>query len=75
MLSHKELVTAILKQRGIHQGRWALAVQFGLAATNVGQSADDLNPAAIVPVMSIGIRPDPAESNLSVDAAEVNPAT
>lgn len=75
MLSHKEVVTAMLKQQGIHEGIWMLSVNFGMAASNVGQTEDgsDLHPAAIIPILGIGIQKTEVLNNLSVDAAQVNP--
>ncbi len=69
----KEIVTALLKQQGIHEGLWSLAVRFGIQAMNVGTGPDDLLPAAIVPVGGIGIQKAEAPNNLTVDAAVVNP--
>lgn len=73
MFSHKEVVTALLKAQGINDGIWMLSMQFGIGAANVGSSEGDLNPAAIVPVLKIGIQRADSQSSLSVDAAEVNP--
>lgn len=74
--SHKEVVTALLKTQGIHSGVWALAVQFGLGAGNAGATADgsDANPAAIVPILKLGLQKVDTVTGISVDAAEVNPS-
>lgn len=74
--THTEVVTALIRHQNIHEGRWSLSVQFGLGAVNIGQSGnnDDLNPSAIVGVIALGLRAEAAVSNLTVDAAEVNPA-
>jgi hypothetical protein len=73
--THKEVVTALIRQQDIHSGRWSLSVQFGLAAMNIGTSPanTDLNPAAVLPILSIGLRATSEITNLTVDAAEVNP--
>lgn len=71
--THKEAVTALLKAQGIHEGIWALLVNFGLKAMNVGATEDDLQPSAIVPVLNIGLQRVEKVNNVSVDAAEVNP--
>lgn len=70
---HKEVVTALLKEKGIHEGLWSLSIQFGITAANAGPNDDDLMPAAIVPVLKIGIQQTEKVNNLTVDAAEVNP--
>jgi hypothetical protein len=75
VFSHKEVVEALIKQHGIHEGRWMLLMQFGIQAMNVGQgSPQNLVPAAMVPVVAIGLQKTDQVTNLSVDAAEVNPA-
>lgn len=76
MFKHAEVVTALIKQQGLHEGIWALTVHFGLGAVNAGQSPDgsDANPAAVIPVLGIGLQRADAASNIAVDAAIVNPA-
>lgn len=71
--SHAEVVEALLKKEGIHEGIWRLTVRFGLKGANMGPSDDNLLPTAIIPVTELGIVRDPKATNLSVDAAQVNP--
>jgi hypothetical protein len=71
--SHKEVATALIKDQGIREGIWGLHVRFGIKAMNIGASDDDLQPSAIVPVLTIGLQRFDKVNNLSVDAAEVNP--
>jgi hypothetical protein len=73
VFSYKEVVTALLKANNIHEGIWALIVKFGLQATNLGEGEDSIRPAAIIPVLEIGIQKVEKETNISVDAAKVNP--
>jgi len=73
--SHKEVVEALLKQQGLHEGIWGLHVEFGIGAANVGPSPDDLNPAAIIPVVSIGLQKANELTSISVDASVVNPVS
>lgn len=76
MFSHAEVVECLLKKEGIHSGLWGLAVSFGFGAANVS-SADTPEhylPAAIVPIAEIGIQEFEKPSNLTVDAAKVNPS-
>jgi len=75
VFTHKEVVEALLKQQQIHDGIWGIYVKFGIKAANVGMSDSDLMPAAIVPVLEIGLQKFENENNLSVDAAKVNPRT
>jgi hypothetical protein len=69
----KEVVTALLKAQDIHEGIWGLIVNFGLSANNVGTSDSDLRPSAVIPILTLGIQKFDRETNLSVDAAKVNP--
>lgn len=71
--SYHEVVTALLKAGDIHEGIWGIFIRFGLGATNVGESETVLRPAAIVPVLEIGLQKFDKESNIAVDAAKVNP--
>jgi hypothetical protein len=72
--SHKEVVTALLKAQGINTGIWGLHVRFALKAANIGGSDADLLPAALVPILAIGIQKVDKLNNLAVDAAVVNPS-
>ena len=73
--SHKEIAELLIKKQNLHEGLWGISVEFGLAAGNInqGSSAEELIPAAIVPVLKIGIRRFQTPNNLTVNAAEVNP--
>ncbi len=73
--SFKEVVEALIKQQRLHQGLWSIRVEFGLAAANVGttEGSKDATPAAIVPIVKLGIQRGSEENNLTVDAAKVNP--
>ncbi len=73
MFSYKEIVEALVKKQGLHEGIWVLSVNLGMQATNVGPTESDLKPAALVAIMGIGIQKADKETNLSVDAAKVNP--
>ncbi len=71
--SHKEIVEALVKDQGIHQGIWGLHVNFGMQATNVGTDENSLNPSAVVAIISIGLQKFEKETSISLDAAKVNP--
>lgn len=68
-----EIVTSLIKTADIHEGIWGLFVRFGLGASNVGESETAVRPAAIVPIIEIGLQKFDKESNIAVDAAKVNP--
>jgi hypothetical protein len=69
--SFQEIVELLIRKAGVTDGHWGLQVRFGLNAANVGSSDTDLRPAAVIPIMDIGIRQYEKPTNLSLDAAEV----
>jgi hypothetical protein len=76
LFDYKEVAEALVKQQGLHEGLWGVSVEFGLAAQNLPTSPDGKTvlPAAIVPIQRIGLNRWKEPNNLTVDAAEVNPA-
>ena len=83
-----DLVTEMIRKKGIHEGIWALYVEFALVAVNMGfndadtespnegpvEGAPDLLlPTAMIPIKQIGIVQAPFTSTIAVDAAVVNP--
>ena len=73
--THKEIAETLVKRQGIHEGLWGIFIKFGIKGMNVGSSDADLLPAAIVPVVEIGLQRFEAENNLCVDASKVNPVS
>jgi len=72
--SYKEVAAALVRDQGLHEGLWGIYMEFGLAAANItAPNESGVMPAAVVPVVKIGIQRVDAASNLTVDAAEVNP--
>ena len=71
--SYKEVAEALVKKQDLHEGIWALDLNFGLTATNIGPNENDLKPAAILAVLTVGLSRVDKETNLTVDAAKVNP--
>jgi hypothetical protein len=76
MFKHKELLLALVKAAGLHEGKWQLIMTFGLAGMNVGPSEAEVVPGATVAITGIGLQKATPESPtaLVIDAAEVNPA-
>jgi hypothetical protein len=75
MFTHKELLEMLIKQAGVHEGKWTILANFGFSAGNVGPSPEELSPGAVVAVLQMGIQrasPDTPEA-MTVDAAVVNP--
>jgi hypothetical protein len=73
-LNHKELAALMVKHLYIHEGTWQLVVHFGFAGLNAGPKPEEINPAALVAISSIGLKRATEITNLTVDAAVVNPA-
>jgi hypothetical protein len=73
--TYKEIAEALVRQQGLHAGLWAIYLEFGIAAANIpqGPAQDQLVPAAIVPVLKVGLQRFEKPNALTVDAAEVNP--
>jgi hypothetical protein len=73
--NHKEITELLIKKQDIHEGFWAIYIEFGLGAVNIAAGPDDPNilPAAIVPVKRIGIQRNDQPNPLTVDASQVNP--
>jgi hypothetical protein len=73
----KELVTALIKQQGIHEGAWLAAFDFGFGAGMIGPTPDEARPAALVQLLKVNLvrqtQIPPPHPHLTVDAAEVNP--
>jgi hypothetical protein len=65
----------LIKQAGVHEGRWTLLVNFAFSAGNFGPTNDQMSPGAIVVVNHIGIQKAQADTpvEMSLDAAVVNP--
>ncbi len=76
VFEHAELAEILVKKLDIHEGFWGLYLEFSLVAANVPASPDQkiFSPAAITLVNKIGIQRFDQENNLTVNAAEVNPA-
>ena len=74
--SFKEVAEALVRKADLHEGVWGIVFQFGIQGANIGTTekpGDDMQPAAIVPILGLGLQRFDKESNLSVDAAKVNP--
>lgn len=70
----KELAELMVKAGNIHKGHWAIYVTFGLGAANIKGADTPIRPTALIPVTALGIQEVSTPTELSVDAAQVNPA-
>jgi hypothetical protein len=75
VFAYKEVAEALVKQQGIHEGIWGIYMEFGIQGANIGSDPGDASmlPAAIIPVLKLGLQRFEKENNLSVDAGRVNP--
>lgn len=71
IFSHKEVVEALLKQQGISDGFWGLYVKFGIKGVNIGENETEIVPAAIIPILELGLQRFDKETNISIDAARI----
>lgn len=69
--TYKELAEMMVRHAGLKEGLWGVFMKFGIAGINIGQSPEDIVPAAVVPVLEIGLQRFEEPSRLTVDAAEV----
>jgi len=76
LFSHQELAEILVKEQDIHEGLWGVYIEFAIQGANISSdiSGQSLLPAAIVPVLKIGIQRFAEPSQLTVDASIVNPA-
>ncbi|HTV86477.1 MAG TPA: hypothetical protein VME63_13790 [Dyella sp.] len=75
--SYQEVATALLKQQGIHEGIWQVAVTIGFGVNNFArpENPTELRPAVLTIIDAIGLQKVTEKTNLTVDAAVVNPKT
>jgi hypothetical protein len=75
IFTFKQIAEALVKEQGIHEGFWAIYVEFGIGAGHIpaGPNTDALMPAAVIPIVKMGIQRAEQPTPLTVDAAEVNP--
>ena len=77
LFSNKELLEMLIKQAGVHEGKWILMANLGFSAGNFGPSSDQMSPGGVVAVLQMGIQrasPETPEQAV-VDAAVFNPAS
>jgi hypothetical protein len=74
---YQEVLEALIKKAGLHEGKWQITMTFGLAAANMGPSAADVVPGAAVAVQGISLIRATAESPeaLVADASVINPGS
>lgn len=73
--SNKELLAILIKEAGVHEGRWMLIATFNFSAGNFGPTPEQMLPGAVTAVSNLGIQRSQAETpvEITLDAAVVNP--
>ena len=71
MVDYKEVARLLVKEHGIKEGFWGVWIRFGIGSANVGPDVRHLTPAAVVPVVELGIQRFETANNLTIDAAEL----
>lgn len=74
-LSHRQVAEALVKAYRIHEGHWRVYYQFGQPAGLNANLAGQVRPSVLIPVVELGLMRDEEPNVLTVDAAEVNPAS
>jgi hypothetical protein len=72
-----EATEALIKKQGIHEGKWVLAIEFGLNVAMMGTGPTDVKPGVMILANNLQLQraTEPGSPpNLIVDAAVVNPA-
>ena len=74
--NYQEVLEALVKQAGIHEGQWQIIMHFGFSGANMGPSNMDMVPGAAVAVTKISLQraTEKSPKALTIDAAKVNPA-
>jgi len=73
-----EVAKLMIKEAGLHEGRWTLGIEFGIAVGAMGQGPDkDAFPGALVTAnklrLSVVSDSSAEPPNLVFDAAKINP--
>src|SRR5688572_7150889 len=75
MFTFKEIAEELVKKENVRDGHWGIFVKFGIQGANLGPNESGLFPAAVVPILELGIQKFDKPNNLTVNAADVNPIT
>jgi hypothetical protein len=73
----REVTVALIKQQGLHEGRWFPALELSFTSGNMGPSPEQARPSALLELRGLQLIRQPEEMPSgpgTADAAEVNPA-
>jgi hypothetical protein len=71
-----EATEALIKQQGLHEGKWVMAIEFNVNVALMGTGPTDVKPGVMVLANGFQIQraTEPASPpSMTVDAAVVNP--
>lgn len=72
--SIRDLIIALLRDRGIHTGHWGLTMHFTANGTSITKAGGAKLPGLAVAVSGVTLVPAEAGEEGSIDAALVNPS-
>lgn len=72
-MTQLELLAFLIRHFDIHQGRYALLVDFQIAGGRVGPAPDQTLPGVMIGVAGVGIVAVDGPAPNTLDAAECNP--
>ena len=71
----QQVAVALVKARDVHEGLWRVGCRFDLMAAGVKLGKTGIQvPGAFIPIVEMNIARVETGDDLTVDAAEVNPA-
>ena len=74
-LSMKEVAALLIKHYGVHEGQFDLVIEYQFGAGAVGPNPASPVPGVMIGITKLGLAKSLKPGPLTVDAAEVNPAT
>ncbi len=69
----REIAELLVKQRGLHEGIYDLAIEFNIGVGSVGGDPSAPLPGVVLGVKRIGLVKTSVHGATTVDAAKVNP--
>ena len=74
---YTEVVEALIRKQGLHEGIWQFGVEFALGASLIPRSSqsNEVLPTALAGIGKIVLTKVDKENNLTVDAGKVNPVS
>ena len=74
-LSMKEVAELLVKQYDLHEGLYDLLLEYQFAFGNFGPTPTQITPGAMIGLAKLGLTRVEKLGPLTVDAAQINPAT